>query len=35
MCTSRVLKVKNGGYEDAGYKSEQREAHSTQNTGGE
>lgn len=35
MCTSRVLKMKNRGYEDTSDESKQREAHSTQNTGGE
>lgn len=33
MCTSGVLKMKNRGYEDTSYESEQWQAHSSQNAG--
>lgn len=35
VCTSGVLKMKNRGYEDTSYQSEQWQTHSNLNTGGE
>lgn len=34
MCTSGIFKMENSGYEDTSYESEQRQAHSGQDTSG-